>query len=266
MAARAKRLLPGSLKGVQYVKLGSWREFYRFVNEAVPNPHDYIFRGQRVSSWKLESSLDRALRRLGQQANAARVATQHLNEFRLAIRGRRGVNPKKLREREQWALGQHYGLWTPLLDWTESPFVALYFAFEEPNRAERGERAVFALSRPLVHSKSLDISKEQGDSAARPNITEIITPMSDENARLVSQGGLFTRGSFGVDIEKWINSNFKTGGSSSALVKVIVPERRGDRLEILRTLNRMNINHRSLFPDLSGSAEFCNMRFSVTGY
>jgi hypothetical protein len=95
---------------------------------------------------------------------------------------------------------------------------------------------------------------------------EIITPMTDENARLVSQGGLFTRGTFGVDIEKWVRTNFAGNARSGALVKIVVPEENGDRFEILRALNRMNINHRSLFPDISGSAEFCNMRLSVTGY
>jgi hypothetical protein len=266
MAKRVKALLPTTVKGVQYIELGSWREFYPFINETLLNPQDYIFRGQRTSFWRLESSLDRALRNLGQRANAARAATQHLDAFRLAIRGRRGVNPKNLREKEQWALGQHYGLWTPLLDWTESPFVALYFAFEKPNRTGESARAVFALSRPLVQSMSTTIAQKQVDSAARPDIIEIITPMTDENTRLVSQGGLFTRGTFGVDIERWVRTYFKGSGASGALVKIVVPERKGDRPEILRALNRMNINHRSLFPDISGSAEFCNIRLSVTGY
>jgi FRG domain-containing protein len=265
MAKRAKPVLPPTVRGVQYVELGSWREFYPFINETLPDPQDHIFRGQRTSFWKLESSLDRALKDLGQTANAGRVATQHLGEFRLAIRGRRGLNPKELREKEQWALGQHYGLWTPLLDWTESPFVALYFAFEQPSRTGKGARAVFALSRSLVESKSLSIGQKQVDSAARPDIIEIITPMTDENARLVSQGGLFTRGTFGIDIERWVRTHFSSS-ASRALVKIIVPEKKGDRDEILRALNRMNINHRSLFPDISGSAHFCNMRLSVTGY
>ena len=56
---------------------------------------------------------------------------------------------------------------------------------------------------------------------------------------------------------------FRGNGASGALVKIVVHEEKGDRSEILRALNRMNINHRSLFPDISGSAEFCNMRLSV---
>jgi len=264
MAKRHKAPPPPVLDGVQEIELRSWREFYSLINEKLSNPQDYVFRGQRKTSWRLESSLDRELKNLGQRTTAARAASEHLREFRFAMRGRRGVNPKKINENEQWALGQHYGLYTPLLDWTESPFVALYFAFEKPEPQKA--RAVFALSRPLVQSKSTSIAQKQADSAARPDILEIITPMTDENARLVSQGGLFTRGTFGVDIEKWVRTYFEGSSRSRALVRIVVPEKKGDRLEILRALNRMNINHRSLFPDLSGSAEFCNMRLSVTRY
>jgi len=208
---------------------------------------------------------------MGKQADAAPLARHHLHEFRLAMRGRRGVNPKELKEEEDegelWALGQHYSLLTPLLDWTESPFVALYFAFEEPGTTQKGARAVFALSRSLVQSMSTGIAqKEQLGSPARPDILEIITPMTDENARLVSQGGLFTRVGFGDDIEKWVRRYFSGRGPNTALVKIVVPEETGDRLEVLRALNRMNINRRSLFPDLTGSAAFCNIRLSVTGY
>ena len=69
----------------------------------------------------------------------------------------------------------------------------------------------------------------------------------------------------GISIEEWIAAYFK-GKAEKVLIKIVLQERRGDRFEILRTLNRMNINHRSLFPDVEGSAKFCNMRLSVPEY
>jgi hypothetical protein len=267
MAKKKRASISPITNGVQYVRLSSWRDFYQYINRRLPSPQDYVFRGQRISSWGLESSLDRELKNLGPTANSARITARHLEQFQLAARARRGVNPQVLGEPARWALGQHYGLWTPLLDWTESPFVALYFAFEEPESTQNGSRAVFALSRPLVELKCDSIAKKQPlGSPARPDILEFITPETDENARLVSQGGLFTRGTTGVEIEKWVRTHFKGSNTDRTLVKIVVPEKRDDRFEILRALNRMNINHRSLFPDVEGSAKFCNMRISVPDY
>jgi len=262
MAKKRIAVISPIVDGVQQVELPSCDTFFPYVNTILRNPHDYIFRGQRRSSWKIETSLDRALKVLKQPVNTAR----HLEQFRLATRGRRGVSPQLLDEEGWWALGQHFGLSTPLLDWTESPFVALYFCFTERNKTETGKRAVFALSRPLVQSKSASISQKHLQSPARPDVLDIITPESDENTRLVSQRGLFTRSTTGVNIEKWVKRHFSGNTRRRVLVKIVIPEKRGDRLEALRMLNRVNINHLSLFPDVGGSAEYCNMRLTVTGY
>ena len=87
--------------------------------------------------------------------------------------------------------------------------------------------------------------------------------MSDENARLVSQGGLFTRAPDGVPLDDWVRANFK-GEKKAILAKFTVPN--GDREDCLRSLNRMNINHLSLFPDLYGAGAFCNLDLEISNY
>ena len=61
--------------------------------------------------------------------------------------------------------------------------------------------------------------------------------------------------------------HFGTGKSLSlvlTLVKVLIPNK--DRDDSLRSLNRMNINHLSLFPDLAGASMFCNLHSEVDRY
>jgi hypothetical protein len=55
-----------------------------------------------------------------------------------------------------------------------------------------------------------------------------------------------------------------SNGSKGIGSKVTIPT--GDRDLALRSLNRMNINHRSLFPDLHGTSEFANVDLLIDDY
>src|SRR5258708_65160 len=121
--------------GVIEITCRGWPSFVDFLNEYVVDMTDYIWRGQRCSDWPLIPSLDRTLLRIG-KSDSNEIHEKLLRRFKLAVRGRLEHAARPQSENEWWALGQHFGLATPLLDWTSSPFIAAYFAFNDLSKPQ----------------------------------------------------------------------------------------------------------------------------------
>ncbi|PBJ21175.1 FRG domain protein [Pseudomonas ogarae] len=248
-------------KGVKVYTLSSWKYFSDFINQEMLDYTTYVYRGHGNSEWKLEPTIDRLIKYPRSDKRA-----KHLERFKFATRGRRGPNPIKIEdENDWWALGQHHGLATPLLDWTESPFVALYFAANSAKAEKTKHLTVFAIAQESISNINISVRKNEALPLInnRKQTIKIVRPLSDENARLVSQRGLFTRGPNNVDLETWMTNNSPAGRTIS-LMKIIIPTTGME--ECLRYLNRMNINHSTLFPDLPGASEFCNKYLVIDDY
>lgn len=109
--------------GMTTVEFNSWGAFQEFVGTRFHDACEYVFRGQRCESWLLEPTLARIFKSNAHLSGLDHSAQRewlerHYNEFRYAIRGRRGEHPRNLEGDYLWALGQHFGLATPLLDWS----------------------------------------------------------------------------------------------------------------------------------------------------
>jgi hypothetical protein len=245
--------------GVQTAQMETWAEFTEFLSQFAEYGN-YIWRGHSRDSWLLEPSLDRLLRQVGKAGDEG-AAAEHLRRFQLATRGRRGPSPIDLDENEWWALGQHYGLATPLLDWTDSPFAAAFFAFEPEEEHSTPYRAILGLEATGIPARSKEIA-ENIRHGKRWGV-EIVRPLNHHDTRLVSQAGLFSKAPTGLDLTSWVQRYFH-GSKFRRLIKILIPS--GERMVALNTLNRMNINHLSLFPDLTGSARYCNTAASVLDY
>ncbi|GAB2887774.1 FRG domain-containing protein [Uliginosibacterium flavum] len=279
-----KEIAPGYFE----VSVPDWKGFQDYIYE-MATLDAYIWRGQRCDSWLLEPTIDRLIKK--QSTSDPFFHYQHLERFKLSTRGRRGFSPPAIKDdNDWWALGQHHGLATPLLDWTTSPFVAAFFAFADAGMTDQTDyRAIYALHFPTVETlsnqnrykenarrntrlkeiqKNPDGSRTIADlictGEAEPELV-IIRPQSDENQRLVNQGGLFTRLTQKGLLEEWINkNNQETDGDGAVLLKILVPN--SERSIALRMLNRMNINPASLFPDLAGSSMHCNLFSEIENY
>lgn len=245
---------------VPSTKLSSWKDIAKIIEQPFfKRPRtQLVFRGSRRFDWSLTPSLGRLDSRgiVEQQ-----VAEAQLKLFRHAIRGRISdhalVEIDEENTKELWSVGQHHGLHTPLLDWTYSIYVALFFAFEKSDSTkENPYRAIYVLNKSYV---------EHDGHCPEVNIVE---PRKDDHGRLVNQAGLFTLSAYGDTLENVLINSLKDEVLGEVdedkedeelaryLCKIYIPNQ--DREECLRHLRMMNVHHASLFPDLIGAASYCN--------
>lgn len=147
--------------GIRVVAAPDFETFSQFVNLGFGDRDcEYIWRGQAKAEWQISSSLHRA----------GRHDFSHLDNFRTALARVSDVeydlsdhNPNAEQVRlSLWALGQHHGLMTPLIDWTLYPYAALFFAFIEQQGDGAFDRAVYALCWHEVSLINFHISETDG--------------------------------------------------------------------------------------------------------
>lgn len=252
--------------GIWEIYIDTWHHFDRLINDMVIMPN-VIYRGVNRSTYELIPSL---YRNLPEGIAKGSVEDKLLKYFEYSILGRRGDNPKKLKPNELWALGRHHGLKTPLLDWTSSPFVALFFAFEKKRDDDNDSdsRVVFCLKVNEINKKIKELKKRQAKKRIKIKYKHLLIyqPLMDENVRLISQAGLFTYFPSRNPLDLWIKDYFNGYNSENEWVLLKIRIRNEDRENCLRMLNRMNINHLTLFPDLYGAAEHSNIKIEIDNY
>ena len=248
-------------RGVLSITLDDWDEFYNEISQ-YRGYRSYVWRGQRCGypEWELKAKFDRS-HKYKNENDRKKALDKHYDAFRKAIRGRRGPNPPELKENDMWALGQHNSLSTPLLDWTESPFVAAYFAFVEESELSDDKQlkhVVYALNRDIKRWY-----RRASRSSKKEYFIEFPEIEAHENVRFLAQAGVFTKALMGQDVKERVQKSYNENNHRNriGLAEIMIPE--SQRKKCLLDLSRMNINHASLFPDIYGSAIFCNLVIGI---
>ncbi len=248
------------------IRLTAWAEFVAQA-EALDG---WAFRGQQRSAWPLESSLTRWL-----SAFCPDTSLWPLREERALRIFRRKANIH-LRERglledelRCLALMQHHGAPTRLLDFTKSPYVAAFFAFERATE----EVAVYALNTPALWDAAprfdAGLTRDVIDPR-QPGVYQRLYAVNrhpmlwfgeplEMDARLVAQSGLFViPGVLDLPLEA-ILQQYPDG--AHMLRKFVLPA--SAREEAMRALYRMNVTSATLFPDLDGLARSMGYELEV---
>ncbi|MFN8133114.1 MAG: FRG domain-containing protein [Solirubrobacteraceae bacterium] len=183
--------------------LDSWADFVReFALNAAPN---WIFRGHADATWQLVTSLQRAFAARGIADLAERAAFENsaIGFFQERARLHLEQVPDEHDLLGWLGVMQHYGAPTRLQDWTQSPFVAAYFAYRE-DTGQDGElwalQAFFCrrtltpvmLGQPWDYLGFLEIVGQdaQGNEViVRPGVELSQKDAENENLRAAIRGG-----------------------------------------------------------------------------
>ena len=209
-------------KGILKLKLSSWDQFNIITKIFLNNEADYFWRGHQDESWELKSLFDREI----SKKSSKDVLLPHISKRQDKLNEILKIFDQKLKEilpenaniiddDEKWAIGQHYGLPTPLLDWTVSPHIAAFIAFRKKCKKNQSEnRVVYALSislQRLINKNKLKLKNHKAGMVISSNTTSIdrfvdfldLTNTCDDmqNIRLKAQQGRFTKALNGIDIK-----------------------------------------------------------------
>ncbi len=204
---------------------------------------NWVYRGHADVAWSLRSAYARFCDREGIEFSLSRF--QHMLGFFIdKASDLTGKDCSKMGLGEQIAFAQHHGLPTPFLDWSASPYIALYFAISEHilnlSVENKGAVRIWALRVKQLEliNPVLNLQNDQLSFA-------LVKSKIFYSKRVYRQAGCFSylgfpgdlyeqRGKYDIDI-KWYDIS-------------------GDPYSILQELNLMGIGAANLFDDADGVA------------
>lgn len=251
---------------VEEIKAESITEFTKVVEQSVQNAKGSLwYRGCHKSNFPLTPSLYRLKNKTVKELlEIERRTIDHFKQRSWSYITKPFQND---RDWEWLFFMQHYRMPTRLLDWTENPFVALYFSlFSERHcdhqvAQEREDAAVWVLS-PGDWNKSIF-----DDRGYKSDVLSIDDPVVDgykpkhdvlsqvpiaingiaNNHRIISQRGVFTV--FGRE-NKSLEEFAGSGRRSKLLKKIVLPGNR--KKELAHALISIGYTDGVIFPDIEG--------------
>jgi hypothetical protein len=300
-------MLDKTLYSVQ--EIVGWDEFLDTCKIIWKNGLRMIFRGQKSDKWSLQTTFERSIYNIDNQIFEMRKNALGSDEkfeeiqrrvLREGLNGNSVIDFEKLIIRRfkricssfmeriphtekhvEWlVVMQHHGVPTRLLEWTYSPFIALFFAIEladddcvvwaiDADRLDTTVRSILSGE----DSNYLEIVENREKlfmeliSREEPQtLVYIINPFTLPKQLILQQSVFLCPGNLNKPFEDNLTENLFEPNTRDMVKKYIIRYTPLIKKEILQNLHGMNINKATLFPDFNGFSQSLNSLIGIHWY